>query len=343
MPIPHWAPPTHAMQIFSYAETGSIGLLWISATNPAVSMPESAGVGGSSTATSASSSCRTCSSPRPPSSRRACSRRRGVGREDRHVHQRRPHRPPLGRGRRSARGGAQRPRHLAHVRRRDGVHQPGRRPLMAWRTPEEAFDAWASITAGRPVDYTGLSYDKLRLTIHPVARERAAPRRHRPPLCRRRLSHGHRLLRDLRRRPHHRRHRHRDRAQGDAARRAGLPQGSAVHACHQEPSADYPLRYTTGCTVYHFHTRTKTGRSGDLNRAAPDAWVEISPPDADARDIAEGDWVRVESPRGALRSVPGWVTSWRARCSLHSTTATGSRTPTSAEGTKMPCTGSPTS
>ena len=42
MTIPHWAPPTHAMQIFSYAETGSIGLLWISATNPAVSMPESA-------------------------------------------------------------------------------------------------------------------------------------------------------------------------------------------------------------------------------------------------------------------------------------------------------------
>ena len=40
MTIPHWAPPTHAMQIFRYAEQGSIGFLWISATNPAVSMPE---------------------------------------------------------------------------------------------------------------------------------------------------------------------------------------------------------------------------------------------------------------------------------------------------------------
>src|SRR4051812_25278559 len=39
--IPHWAPPTHAMQIFGYAETGSIEFLWISATNPAVSMPQS--------------------------------------------------------------------------------------------------------------------------------------------------------------------------------------------------------------------------------------------------------------------------------------------------------------
>src|SRR5215218_8645243 len=38
--LPHWAPPTHAMQIWRYAEQGSIELLWISATNPAVSLPE---------------------------------------------------------------------------------------------------------------------------------------------------------------------------------------------------------------------------------------------------------------------------------------------------------------
>src|SRR5919112_4101669 len=40
MKIPHWAPPTHAMQIFRYAELGSINFLWVSCTNPAVSMPE---------------------------------------------------------------------------------------------------------------------------------------------------------------------------------------------------------------------------------------------------------------------------------------------------------------
>ena len=38
--IPHWAPPTHAMQLWRYVEQGSIGLLWISATNPAVSLPD---------------------------------------------------------------------------------------------------------------------------------------------------------------------------------------------------------------------------------------------------------------------------------------------------------------
>jgi anaerobic selenocysteine-containing dehydrogenase len=38
--IPHWAPPTHAMQIWRYAEQGSIELLWISGTNPCVSLPD---------------------------------------------------------------------------------------------------------------------------------------------------------------------------------------------------------------------------------------------------------------------------------------------------------------
>lgn len=34
--VDRWASSTHAMQIWRYAEQGSIELLWISATNPAV-------------------------------------------------------------------------------------------------------------------------------------------------------------------------------------------------------------------------------------------------------------------------------------------------------------------
>ena len=37
-----------------------------------------------------------------------------------------------------------------------------------------------------------------------------------------------------------------------------------------------------------------------MNQAAPDAWVELSPADAQPLGISEGDWVRVESPRGAI-------------------------------------------
>ncbi len=76
--------------------------------------------------------------------------------------------------------------------------------------------------------------------------------------------------------------------------------GCEYTPAHEEPSEDFPMLYTTGRTVYHFHTRTKTGRSRSLRQAAPDAWVELSVPDAERLGIAEGDVVRVESPRGAL-------------------------------------------
>ena len=33
---------------------------------------------------------------------------------------------------------------------------------MKWSTPEECFEAWKECTRGRPCDYTGLSYEKLR-------------------------------------------------------------------------------------------------------------------------------------------------------------------------------------
>ncbi len=38
--IPHDRPPTHAMEIWRRAEAGEVELLWISATNPAVSLPD---------------------------------------------------------------------------------------------------------------------------------------------------------------------------------------------------------------------------------------------------------------------------------------------------------------
>src|SRR5690606_18151946 len=38
--LPAWKPPTHALEIFRYAEKGSLKMLWISATNPAVSLPD---------------------------------------------------------------------------------------------------------------------------------------------------------------------------------------------------------------------------------------------------------------------------------------------------------------
>lgn len=63
---------------------------------------------------------------------------------------------------------------------------------------------------------------------------------------------------------------------------------------------EYPLALTTGRSVYHFHTRSKTMRVKALQAAEPDAWVELSNEDAAKYGIAEGDLVRVTSRRGEI-------------------------------------------
>lgn len=66
----------------------------------------------------------------------------------------------------------------------------------------------------------------------------------------------------------------------------------------EDPDGSYPLRLTTGRTVHHFHTRTKTGRVGALAEAAPEAWVEMSAVDAERSGVADGELAVVESVRG---------------------------------------------
>src|SRR4029079_15822785 len=44
------------------------------------------------------------------------------------------------------------------------LHLPGAggAPLVSWDTPEGAFDAWKACSRGRPCDYSGLTYERLR-------------------------------------------------------------------------------------------------------------------------------------------------------------------------------------
>jgi anaerobic selenocysteine-containing dehydrogenase len=39
---------------------------------------------------------------------------------------------------------------------------------------------------------------------------------------------------------------------------------------HEVPGDDFPFWLITGRTLYHFHTRTKTGRAPQLQKAAPE-------------------------------------------------------------------------
>ncbi|MFF5727299.1 molybdopterin-dependent oxidoreductase [[Kitasatospora] papulosa] len=71
------------------------------------------------------------------------------------------------------------------------------------------------------------------------------------------------------------------------------------------PDDDFPFVLNTGRLPHQWHTLTKTGKIAKLNRLNPGPFVEISPRDAAALSIAEGDPVEVASRRGraVLRAV----------------------------------------
>ncbi|WP_445259328.1 molybdopterin oxidoreductase family protein [Nocardioides aurantiacus] len=301
MTIPHWAPPTHAMQIMRYVETGSIGFLWISATNPAVSMPESARLRkilrGEQCFTVVQDLFLTETAELADVVLPAAGWGEKTGcftNVNRTVHLSERAVQPPGEARSDL------DIFLAYADAMGFTDKDGY-PLITWRSPEEVFDSWREATRGRPVDYTGLSYDKLRgpsgipwpvNNEHPDGTDRLYADGVFPTATNYCETYGHDLLTGG--------------AVTETEHRAMNPAGRAFlrgtdwTPPHEEPSPEYPLRYTTGRTAYQFHTRTKTGRSRPLQRAAPDAWVELNPTDAAALGIVEGDWVRVESPRGSI-------------------------------------------
>ena len=91
----------------------------------------------------------------------------------------------------------------------------------------------------------------------------------------------------------------------------------------EEPDKEYPFWLTTGRLVYHFHTRTKTGRCPELQQAAPEAFVQLATEDAKRLGIQEGDEVEVASRRGTVARRRRSAPSCRGMCSFLSTTATG--------------------
>ena len=162
MQIPHYAPPTHAMAMFRYAEEGSVRMLWVTATNPAVSLPElhrirsilaqerlflvvqdifltetaqladvvlPAATWGEKTGTFTNA--------------------------DRTVHLSEKAVDPPGEARADL-------DILLDFARRMDFRDKDDAPLVKWSDPEGAFEGWKECSRGRPCDYSGLSYAKLR-------------------------------------------------------------------------------------------------------------------------------------------------------------------------------------
>ena len=191
---------------------------------------------------------------------------------------------------------------LDFARRMDFRDKDGA-PLVKWTDAERAFNAWGDCSRGRPCDYSGLSYARLSegSGVPWPANERHPNGLVRyyadlvfdtdPDFCE---SYGHDLLTGA--------------AVTSEAYRAKQPNGRAfLRAAEyvpptEEPDEAHPFFLTTGRVIYHFHTRTKTRQSRALREAAPDAFIQVNAEDARRLGIAEGEMLRVTSRRGVAEA-----------------------------------------
>lgn len=177
-------------------------------------------------------------------------------------------------------------------------------PLMDSADPEKMFKSWQGLSKGRPCDYTGMSYEKLKDGVgiqwpcndeHPDGTERLFSDGvffTDTEYCE---SFGHDLETGA---PW-------TKSQYDTLNPAGR---AILKHCHYHPEQEatndeYPLQLSTGRRTRHFHTRTKTGRSRELQDKDPENFIQISEHDGKELGISEGDMVVAESRRGKIEVV----------------------------------------
>ena len=67
---------------------------------------------------------------------------------------------------------------------------------------------------------------------------------------------------------------------------------------NERPDEKYPFWLNSGRVVEHFHTRTRTGKIGNLNKFSPTPYMEMNPDAAKEAGIGHGHYARLTSRRG---------------------------------------------
>jgi ferredoxin-nitrate reductase len=299
--VPHWSEPTHVENILSFIEHDTIEMLWISGTNPLVSLPNSERIRRLLTKdnlfviaqdiypTETTAIADVVLPAAQWGEKTGC-----FTNVDRTVHlSHKAVEPP----------GEAKPDldiFLDYGKRMEFRDKDGN-DLLPWTTPEEVFEAWKKSSKGRPCDYSGMSYEKLTggSGIQWPCNEDA-------PFGTERLFSDGKFFTDL---EYCESFGH-DLETGAYYSKEDYvklnPAGRAIlKACHyipspEEPNDEYPLRLSTGRRALHFHTRTKTGRT-PLQNACPAPEIEISKEDAEACGVQDGEEVLVESVRGRVQ------------------------------------------
>ena len=67
---------------------------------------------------------------------------------------------------------------------------------------------------------------------------------------------------------------------------------------NEKPDEEFPFWLNSGRVVEHFHTRTKTGKIGNMNKFSPTPYMEINPDAAEELGLENSKYVRLVSRRG---------------------------------------------
>jgi len=146
------------------------------------------------------------------------------------------------------------------------------RNLRFPETPAEVFEEMRELSKGRFLDYSGLSYDKIEANRGiqwpcPEGAEQGAARLYTDGVFQ---------------------------YPDGKAKLIPLP----FEDNNERPDDDYPFWLNSGRVVEHFHTRTRTGKIGNVNKFSPTPYMEMNPDAARKLGIGHMSYARLVSRRG---------------------------------------------
>ncbi len=147
---------------------------------------------------------------------------------------------------------------------------PRGRRMRFPETPEGVFEELRQLSRGRMLDYSGMTYSKIeegRGIQWPCPEGAGTPR----------------LYTD-------------GRFQHPDGKARLIPLAFVDN--NERPDEGYPFWLNSGRVVEHFHTRTRTGKIGNLNKFSPTPYLEMNPDAARELGIAHGSYARLTSRRG---------------------------------------------
>jgi nitrate reductase NapA len=169
----------------------------------------------------------------------------------------------------------------------DLARRLGHEALVSFKTPADAWNEILQVAKGTPYDFSGMTRERLRES-HGLLWPMPAVDH---PGTKRRYVRGEDPF-----------------VPADHAQRVkfyGRPDGRAVvwlrpnKPPEEVTDADYPMVFTTGRVIEHWHTGTMTRNCQELRHANAEALAEIHPQDAARLGVQTGDLVQITSRRGA--------------------------------------------